>query len=127
MYFDLSEVRGYHYHTGVVFAAFASGFGEAIARGGRYDSIGEVFGRARPAIGFTVDITSVNRLILGKMAQEGAIWAPYDENQTMWSAVRRLRDEGRCVITALHRTDAAPAKCKQQLVFVDGEYQVLPL
>ncbi|MCE2027623.1 ATP phosphoribosyltransferase regulatory subunit [Sessilibacter corallicola] len=127
MYFDLGEVRGYHYHTGVVFAAFASGFGEAIARGGRYDSIGKVFGRARAAIGFTVDITSVSQLTLSQSGQENLIWAPYSEDQNLWSAVRRLRDEGRSVIAALDKDDDIPAKCKQQLVFVDGEYQVLPL
>src|SRR5690606_13949499 len=67
LYFDLSELRGYHYLTGLVFAAFASGYGNPIASGGRYDHIGEVFGRARPATGFAVDITALSKL--GLLAQ----------------------------------------------------------
>src|SRR5690606_29012622 len=62
LYFDLGELRGYHYLTGMVFAAFAPGYGNPIASGGRYDHIGEVFGRARPATGFAVDITAISKL-----------------------------------------------------------------
>ena len=56
LYFDLGELRGYNYHTGVVFAAYVPGQGQAIAKGGRYDGIGQVFGRARPATGFSTDL-----------------------------------------------------------------------
>ena len=59
LYFDLSELRGYHYHTGLVFAALAPGHGQAVANGGRYDDIGEVFGRARPATGFNTDLKAL--------------------------------------------------------------------
>ncbi len=55
-YFDLGELRGYEYHTGVVFAAYVPGYGEAISNGGRYDDIGEVFGRARATTGFDADL-----------------------------------------------------------------------
>lgn len=58
LYFDLGELRGYHYHTGVVFAAFVPGVGQSIAQGGRYDDIGADFGRARPATGFSTDLKS---------------------------------------------------------------------
>ena len=56
MNFDLAELRGYHYHSGLVFAAYAPGYSDAVARGGRYDEIGRVFGRARPATGFSLDL-----------------------------------------------------------------------
>lgn len=59
LYFDLGELRGYHYHTGVVFAAFVPGVGQSIAQGGRYDDIGADFGRARPATGFSTDLKSL--------------------------------------------------------------------
>ena len=55
LYFDLGELRGYHYHTGVVFAVFVPGVGQSIAQGGRYDDIGADFGRARPATGFSTE------------------------------------------------------------------------
>lgn len=54
--FDLAELRGYHYHSGLVFAAYADGYPDAVARGGRYDDIGRAFGRARPATGFSLDL-----------------------------------------------------------------------
>ena len=54
--FDLAELRGYHYHSGLVFAAYAEGFSDAVARGGRYDEVGRAFGRARPATGFSLDL-----------------------------------------------------------------------
>ena len=61
VHFDLAELRGYHYKTGVVFAAFVPGWGQEIARGGRYDDIGRVFGRARPAVGFSTDLKGLLR------------------------------------------------------------------
>lgn len=65
MHFDLAELRGYHYKTGVVFAAFVPGWGREIARGGRYDDIGQVFGRSRPAVGFSTDLNCLLRLGTG--------------------------------------------------------------
>ena len=62
VHFDFSELHGYHYKTGVVFAAFVPGLGQAIARGGRYDDIGKVFGRARAATGFSADLKVLNQL-----------------------------------------------------------------
>lgn len=57
--FDLAELRGYHYHSGVVFDAYCEGVGGAVARGGRYDEVGKAFGRARPATGFSIDLRSL--------------------------------------------------------------------
>ena len=80
VYFDLSELRGYHYHTGLVFSALAPGHGQAVANGGRYDHIGEVFGRARPATGFNTDL----KALLSYLSKDGAddeaiIYAPASE------------------------------------------------
>src|SRR5690606_9417749 len=76
VYFDLSELRGYNYHTGVVFAAFVPGVGQAIAQGGRYDDIGAVFGRSRPATGFSTDLKTLVSLGQIEVVGAGAIWAP---------------------------------------------------
>src|SRR5690606_28774820 len=63
LYFDLAELRGYHYHTGIVFAAYAPGHGQALANGGRYNDVGRVFGRARPATGFATDLKALMSLL----------------------------------------------------------------
>jgi ATP phosphoribosyltransferase regulatory subunit len=57
--FDLAELRGYHYHSGVVFDAYCEGVSGAVARGGRYDDVGKAFGRARPATGFSIDLRAL--------------------------------------------------------------------
>lgn len=99
IYLDLSELRGYHYHTGLVFATFCEGSGRAIANGGRYDHIGEVFGRARPATGFNADLKT---LMAAAHAEDPApanvIAAPDDEDQALWVAICALRDAGDVVV-----------------------------
>src|SRR5262249_39549007 len=57
--FDLAELRGYHYHSGVVFDAYCDGVSGAVARGGRYDEVGKAFGRSRPATGFSIELRSL--------------------------------------------------------------------
>lgn len=100
--FDLAELRGYHYQTGVVFAAFVPGYGREIARGGRYDEIGKVFGRARPATGFSADIK-----VLACWAQNPsvehptAIFAPAHGDTELEETIRDLRLSGRPVIREL--------------------------
>ena len=78
LYFDLGELRGFHYHTGLVFSALAPGYGQALANGGRYDHIGEVFGRARPATGFNTDLKALLKALpaAASAAGSGAIFAP---------------------------------------------------
>jgi ATP phosphoribosyltransferase regulatory subunit len=132
IYFDLSELRGYHYHTGIVFAAYAEGFGDAIANGGRYDHIGEAFGRARPATGFGVNVTSVMRVSntpIG-VAVEG-IYVPAEATATaaQWQAVQALRAQGERVVCGLSAAvdDMSELHCDRQLMLVDGEYQVQAL
>lgn len=131
LYFDLGELRGYHYHTGVVFAAFVPGMGQAIAQGGRYDDIGADFGRARPATGFSTDLKTL--VTLGNMtppAAEPAVWAPDHHDLYLWQAVQRLRREGVRVVQALPGQDAAAARevgCDRQLQWQNGIWQVTPL
>lgn len=128
LYFDLSELRGYHYHTGIVFAAYAPGYGNAIANGGRYDQIGEVFGRARPATGFTVDVSAVNSLALPLDVAVMGVFAARSSDAEQWQAIENLRAQGERVVCGfadqeLHRSEL---NCDRQLVLVDGEYQVVP-
>ncbi|KQO44274.1 ATP phosphoribosyltransferase regulatory subunit [Pseudomonas chengduensis] len=131
LYFDLGELRGYNYHTGAVFAAFVPGEGGAIAQGGRYDDTGAVFGRARPATGFSTDLKTL--VTLGDMRVDEAVsgvWAPDNHDLYLWQAVRRLRGEGERVVQALpgqSEADAREAGCDRLLTLRDGRWQVAPL
>ena len=103
LHFDLCELHGYHYHTGLVFAAYVGGQGEAVANGGRYDDIGRVFGRARPATGFSFDL----KTLLGVLPPETAvmpsrgIFVAHELACDAWDEVCRLRDAGERVLTGL--------------------------
>ncbi|MEQ1619927.1 MAG: ATP phosphoribosyltransferase regulatory subunit [Methylococcales bacterium] len=101
--FDLSELRGYHYHTGVVFAAFVPSVGREIARGGRYDNIGAVFGRARPATGFSADLKQLATLSKTHFKENAAIliFAPYLDDPELIETTRTLRANGQAVIQQL--------------------------
>jgi ATP phosphoribosyltransferase regulatory subunit len=131
LYFDLGELRGYHYHTGVVFAAFVPAVGQAIAQGGRYDDIGADFGRARPATGFSTDLKTLVTLGSMPLGEEPAgIWAPDSHDVYLWQAVRRLRADGERVVQALpgqELSEAVQAHCDRQLVLHEGRWQVLAL
>ncbi|WP_461537542.1 ATP phosphoribosyltransferase regulatory subunit [Spongorhabdus nitratireducens] len=97
-YFDLGELRGYNYHTGVVFAAYVPQLGQAVAKGGRYDGIGEVFGRARPATGFSTDLGLLLQLVGPAEKKTGKILAPADAPM---AEVRKLRNAGEQVVQVL--------------------------
>ncbi|MBM7061235.1 ATP phosphoribosyltransferase regulatory subunit [Pseudomonas sp. UL073] len=131
LYFDLGELRGYHYHTGVVFAAFVPGVGQSIAQGGRYDDIGADFGRARPATGFSTDLKTL--VSLGQMAIEEVapgVWAPDSHDLLLWQQVQQLRRERVRVVQALPGQEASEARgagCDRQLAWLDGRWQIAPL
>lgn len=127
LYFDLGELRGYHYLTGLVFAAFAPGYGNPIASGGRYDHIGEVFGRSRPATGFAVDITALNKLGLIKATPASAVWVCEIGSADQWQAVQALRAKGERVVCGAESEPPQEAGCDRQLVLKDGQYRVIPL
>ena len=101
--FDLAELRGYHYHTGIVFAAFVPSIGREIARGGRYDNIGAVFGRARPATGFSADLKLLSSLSKQycQVKQRELIFAPYSEDVQLNEKIRELRANQQTVVQQL--------------------------
>jgi len=101
--FDLAELRGYHYHTGIVFAAFVPSIGREIARGGRYDNIGAVFGRARPATGFSADLKLLSSLSKQycQVKQRKLIFAPYTEDVQLNEKIRELRANQQAVVQQL--------------------------
>jgi len=104
VHFDLAELRGYHYKTGVVFAAFVPGWGQEIARGGRYDDIGRVFGRSRPAVGFSTDLNCLLRLGTGideRYQRPRRVFAPWSSDPDLQREIGRLRRDGRQVVTEL--------------------------
>jgi len=102
LHFDLAELRGYQFHTGAVFAAFVADRGQEIARGGRYDEIGRVFGRARPATGFSTDLRSLMELGTRSWpAAAGAIAAPAEDDAMLAEKVRLLRAAGEVVVQQL--------------------------
>ena len=128
--FDLAELRGYNYQTGMVFAIFVPGCGEEIARGGRYDAIGEVFGRARPATGFSTDLKTL--LDLGRReyaTPDSAIFAPADNDPALAAVVQQLRQSGEPVIRGLpgQAGDAGTMGCDRVLVKEKGEWVVKPV
>ncbi len=125
MHFDLAELRGYHYHTGAVFAAFVPGQGQAIAQGGRYDDIGKVFGRARPATGFSTDLKNVLSLVAAKTHEVHGIFAPYDADPALAQCIESLREAGERVIQALpgQAGGAVEMGCDRELVLREGIWQ----
>lgn len=127
LYFDLGELRGYHYLTGLVFAAFAPGYGNPIASGGRYDHIGEVFGRARPATGFAVDITAISKLGVLTKTSVSAIAVIETGDAQQWAMIQSLRAQGQRIISVSSGASLAELGCHRQLLLQNGSYQVVAL
>jgi ATP phosphoribosyltransferase regulatory subunit len=125
---DLAELRGYHYHSGMVFAAYHAGSHDAIALGGRYDDVGKAFGRARPATGFSMDLRQLHGL-LTKQAQPRGICAPYREDAALDAEIARLRGQGEIVVVdLLGKSEYHPElNCDRQLVLRDGKWLVVEL
>ncbi len=115
--FDLADLRGYHYHNGVVFAAYCNGSPGAVALGGRYDGVGEAFGRARAATGFSMDLRELAKLS-PQPAPSGAILAPWPEDEELHAEIGRLRSRGETVMLALpgHEGTWREAGCDRKLV-----------
>jgi len=125
---DLAELRGYHYHSGVVFAAYAAGSANAVALGGRYDEVGKAFGRARPATGFSMDLRELAALAPPRQAR-GAILAPWSDDPALGVEIEQLRAAGEMVIGELPGHDPARAEsgCDRSLAWRAGRWQVGPL
>lgn len=127
-YFDLSELRGYHYHTGVVFAAYTPQYGQALAKGGRYDNIGQDFGRARPATGFSADLKTLLDLAgCLEMSVEPVIVAPAGEPEGLQAAIAVLRAEGQRVVQQLGGEANSEGQAGRYLVAEGGAWVVKDL
>ena len=115
---DLGDLRGYHYHSGVVFAAYAAGHASAVALGGRYDEVGKAFGRARPATGFSMDLRELVRVAPRVAKPAGAVLAPYVADPALTEAIDRLRAAGEVVIVDMPGHEAARGElgCDRVLV-----------
>jgi ATP phosphoribosyltransferase regulatory subunit len=123
--FDLAELAGYGYHNGPVFSVYQANQGRALARGGRYDGIGAVFGRVRPATGFDVNLTQ----LLTHVPNTTAIWAPWPaaDARGLADEVKSLRAAGERVVAALSTDDSAPLDCNRQLQLAAGAWSVVKL
>jgi len=127
--FDLADLRGYAYYSGPRFSVYASGAGDALVRGGRYDGVGAVFGhnhdRARPAVGFSLDLKNV----VGAAAPrplKAAIRAPWGEDATLRAAIASLRGRGETVVGMLpgHDSEIDEFHCDRELIEVAGQWVV---
>ena len=129
--FDLAELRGYHYHTGIVFAAFVPSIGREIARGGRYDNIGGVFGRARPATGFSADLKLLSSLSkqVSHPPQRELIFAPFGSDSALNEKIRDLRAQQQAVVQQLpgQTGGAKELGCTSILVQDNQNWVVRPL
>ena len=121
--FDLSDMSGYAYYSGARFAIYGSGCCDALARGGRYDEVGAVFGRKRPAVGFSLDLKSLAE-VAGPSPAPTAIRAPWGEDPALRAAMRRLREAGETVLAVLpgHEPEAQAFDCDRELVSMGGQW-----
>ena len=122
VYVDLTELRGFRYHTGLVFAVYLEGRGSAVAKGGRYDNIGAVFGRDRPATGFAIDLKALVDDAEHSDATDVPVVAPQSDDAALRAAVNALRSAGRTVVMDLAPGVDLPHA--ERLVLSDGEWVI---
>jgi len=126
--FDLADLRGFHYHSGLVFAAYGGDAPEALALGGRYDRVAEAFGRSRAATGFSLDLRKLAQCA-PTAARPGAILAPADgaSDPVLRAEVARLREAGEAVVVALPGHDGTwkETGCDRRLIQRDGRWAVV--
>jgi ATP phosphoribosyltransferase regulatory subunit len=132
VHFDLAELRGYHYKTGVVFAAFVPGWGQEIARGGRYDDIGSVFGRARPAVGFSTDLKGLlmrSSRLGDRHRQPDGVFVPWSSDPALQREIATLRAAGTRVVSELpgQESGAREAGCHEMLIREKGRWIRVPV
>ncbi len=126
--FDLADLSGYAYYSGLRFAVYATGQHDAILRGGRYDEVGAVFGRKRPAVGFSLDLKTLVGLV-PEVPVRAAIRAPWNESQSLRQAIVRLRGQGETVVRVLpgHESEILEFHCDRELREIDGQWKLLQL
>ncbi|MEC5396990.1 ATP phosphoribosyltransferase regulatory subunit [Uliginosibacterium sp. H1] len=127
--FDLADLRGYHYHTGLVFAAYCGNSAAAVALGGRYNESGQAFGRARPATGFSLDLRDLVSASSATAPVASAILAPVAGDAGLADAVAALRADGEVIVIELpgHEGTWREAGCDRRLVLRDDAWRVEPL
>ena len=125
---DLADMRGYHYHSGVMFAAYCPGLSTDVARGGRYDEVGKAFGRARPAAGFSLYLRDLAALVPLSVTRP-AIRAPWHDSDTLRDQIAVLRRSGEVVVQTLpgHEDEAQEYFCDRELVQSGTTWRVVPL
>ncbi len=123
--FDLADLRGYAYYSGATFSIYARGGSDALVRGGRYDEVGAVFGRNRPAAGFSLDLKALVG-VLAPQPLRAAIRAPWRDAGALRSAIASLRAQGETVVCALpgHDHEEDEFHCDRELVEFAGSWQV---
>jgi len=121
--FDLADLSGYAYYSGARFAVYAAGAADAVVRGGRYDEVGAVFGRNRPAVGFSLDLKALAGW-MKPVPPRAAVRAPWAEDDALRAAVRRLRENGETVLCILpgHEHEAQEFNCDRELANVNGQW-----
>lgn len=121
--FDLSDMGGYAYYSGVRFAIYGAGSTDALARGGRYDEVGSVFGRNRPAAGFSLDLKSLSE-VAASGGNRAAVRAPWGEDAGLRRAIRDLRGRGETVVCILpgHEQETQEFECDRELRAIDGQW-----
>lgn len=125
VHLDLAELRDFNYHTGLVFSAFVPGFGLPVARGGRYDHTGEVFGRSRPATGFSSDLKVLASQTVADWTESPAIMAPVSQDATLQQAIAQLRANGERVIQVFSDQDHLDELgCDRELVLQGSQWIV---
>lgn len=123
--FDLSDLRGYHYHNGIVFAAYHPGAASAVALGGRYDGAGREFGRARPATGFSMDLRVVAQIVGGEDRADAILSPHAGDDAVLASVIARLRSEGEVVVELLPGQDAPEGPhCDRRLVAAGQQWKI---
>ena len=125
---DLADLRGATYYSGPRFAMFVPEASDALVRGGRYDEVGALFGRKRPAAGFSLDIKALVSLIQRPVAQ-AAIRAPWGEDAGLHQAIAKLRKQGHTVVCMLpgHESEVDEFHCDRELVLLKGQWMLQPL
>ena len=125
VYVDMTEAHGYRYHSGVVFALYAKELGAAVAKGGRYDGVGEVFGRRRPATGFAIDLKAWSALAVLESEAKVYVASPIDASAQLAAKESELRASGVIVIKAAG--GEIDRRCTQQLIKRNSEWLLEPL
>jgi ATP phosphoribosyltransferase regulatory subunit len=123
--FDLADLRGYAYYSGTRFAIYVPGASDALVRGGRYDEVGAVFGRNRPAAGFSLDIKQLVAVV-PERPLKAAIRAPWGDDPQVAAAIAALRRQGETVVCVLpgHESEVDEFHCDRELVQVAGQWAV---